>query len=758
MSHLRFVCRGLGALGMALLAAAAIRLASGQSAPAGQPITTLTDETGQLLKKWAAEGTAAGNVGDQYDNRDRGHSGFHIEQFPQFSTISYTQQQRKANQDWGAQSRVLPGVVMGNSSTASEVTAAGSNPRLYYSDPNGLAFLTGQYIRNNLYIYPAHHDHLIGHDGNPLTSPGAYGDLFPTNTPFLIISQWSSFSDQPFMQAVAATLAAFRPEVKARLVKEGLLMPTVQMILRMNYGEVKKEEDYLTAAAHPTVFDGTRLNMAKMVEMAHAITLETIPPFVQLRVIEDRPARAGRDYFDAAPSEMLADSPFVIARIFRSTDRVRRIVLSAEGSGDINHRPLTCRWVVVRGDPEQVKIEPLNAAGNRVAIEVPYHPWAPIAPGSPWGSNRVDIGVVVHNRAYYSAPAFVTDFTLDSEGRTYGEDGRILEVGYGMTESFLPVGNYASLLEGVSAEKPSPVMALLSGELKPQEREALRDVAARYQPAQARLEAAQRYQREANASKVEADIKNANNTLNATTAAVNEILTKTPPGMAVSPKVFFEQRLAALLSDPELTIRHAALLAELLARAPTSRQAVLQAERKRLVALGIIKDQPGMAIELTPLRAGDAPLTQRLTDYEQACLARFNGEVLATLFYPDAIRHVLRVRYVDARLSAGKEWRDIYHYDAAGQLIGWTRYALNRTMEFTRDGYLVVAQDAAKRCLKAREVRYERKLLAPNETRPRGAEDRLLWATLEMTVTDKQYDYTYDGPNDRVGRAQPTAR
>ena len=45
-------------------------------------------------------------------------------------------------------------------------------------------------------------------------------------------------------------------------------------------------------------------------------------------------------------------------------------------------------------------------------------------------TNRVDIGVFVHNGTYYSAPAFITFFFLDNELRTYGSDGRIVDIYY----------------------------------------------------------------------------------------------------------------------------------------------------------------------------------------------------------------------------------------------------------------------------------------------------------------------------------------
>ena len=85
---------------------------------------------------------------------------------------------------------VRPHVTFGNSSTSAPPQLGGSNPRSYYVFPFGLSFLYNQYTRNNLYIYPEHRDHDPGHNGKN----DGYGDLYPTNTPYLIISQGSSGS------------------------------------------------------------------------------------------------------------------------------------------------------------------------------------------------------------------------------------------------------------------------------------------------------------------------------------------------------------------------------------------------------------------------------------------------------------------------------------------------------------------------------------------------------------------------------------
>src|SRR5436305_7448978 len=98
---------------------------------------------------------------------------------------------------------------------------------MYYTHQRGLPLLYEHYTHNNIYIYPEHRDHDPGHNGRG----DGFGDTYPTNTPYLITSQGSSGSDQPFLHAIPFTLAAFRPAVKKRLVESGLLMPTLQMIL-----------------------------------------------------------------------------------------------------------------------------------------------------------------------------------------------------------------------------------------------------------------------------------------------------------------------------------------------------------------------------------------------------------------------------------------------------------------------------------------------------------------------------------------------
>ncbi len=202
------------------------------------------------------------------------------------------------------------------------------------------------------------------------------------------------------------------------------------MIFRQSNKTVEKPEDYLTGKAHPTAFEGSAVDAEKMVTLAHSITPDVLPPIVALRIVEeDRPV-VGRDYFDIGPREHLLDTPSAIARVCKSSAYTRRIVLAADASKDLRSRPLTFRWVLLRGDADRVRIKPLDDAGTQAELQIDYQPRRPIAPGAERESNRVDIGVFAHNGVYYSAPAFVCYYTLDNEKREYDEQQRIRVVDY----------------------------------------------------------------------------------------------------------------------------------------------------------------------------------------------------------------------------------------------------------------------------------------------------------------------------------------
>src|SRR5262245_53199906 len=96
---------------------------------AKRPISGNTGAIGNSLRAWWKAGTAAGNVGDWYDNRDRGHSQLDLSLFPQLRAVRYSKADADARRDFGPQTQVLPKVVFGNSSTSAPPESSGSNVR-----------------------------------------------------------------------------------------------------------------------------------------------------------------------------------------------------------------------------------------------------------------------------------------------------------------------------------------------------------------------------------------------------------------------------------------------------------------------------------------------------------------------------------------------------------------------------------------------------------------------------------------------------
>jgi len=700
---------------------------------------------GKLLLDWHKDGTAAGNTGDFFDNRDRDHSPLKLDPYPQLDQIAYTADERKANKDWAMQRIILPHITFGNSSTSAGATQGGSNVRSYYTHPLGLRFIHAQYRLNNLYMYPAHHDHHPGHNGKPF-----YGDLFPTNTPYVIMSQGSSYTDQPFMKAVPVTLAAFHPEVKQKLADAGLLMPTVQMIFRSCNKHLADPKEYLTGKAHPTVFEGSWVDAEKMVRMAHDMKATDVPALVQMRVVDEDDAVLGKDHFDVGFEEKIYDTPCAIARIVRGGQQVRRLVVSAEDSVDLNGKPLTYQWQVLRGDASRITIKPLNETGSIVEIRVAYHERRPVA-GAPLkiDSNRVDIGAFVHNGTYHSAPGFVTFYTLDNEARAYDDKGRLLERAFGVGETDLAITDWNAAFDTLKAEGNGLAIKLLKAPFQEAELAVLAKAGEEYRAALAKQAEAQGKSKTATdaKNKAAADLKVADTKLaeakkanqkddneqtraalkeatatrdaaadaskkadvdaqaaqkeaEAARKATEDVLNLKRDGLALPAKAAIEGVLQRLKQDAAFAVTHAKAMDELLQGADAGRKGRVAAARKRLIGLGVAEAE-GEGLQWKPLRAGS------LTAFERGAIDRYQGELLAALVYPKFLTSTFKVNFVDQRIYAAKDWRDVYRHAADGTPLGWTRYDGAEPRDFNPEGELVLDRDPQGRPRKTRTMRYE---------------------------------------------------
>lgn len=387
----------------------------------GQPVTELKTDVGQKVAEWYLRGTGAGLKNHLYDNHDGDHSNMRQRLFLQLDWVEFSDEAKRRNLNLGLQLQFFyNAITIGNSSQAlTHGPYWRSLPRMAYTSPRNVSLLYMQYTSNHLYVYPEHKDHDI-----------KMGDLFASNTPYVLISQGSSGSDRRLLEAVGWTLASFQPKTKQKLAKRGALMAAVQMVFRRSNKRVQSAEDYLSGKAHPTVFDGETIDELRLINLAHEIKPDRVPPVAELRVVEEDEPVLGVDYFDDVPRVKLFDTPAAISRLQKSTQRTYRMVVSAEPSYDLNNRPLTYYWRVLRGDSNQIQIKPLNEDHSLVEIIVPFQERRPIEPGSEMTSSRVDIGAFVFNGTYYSAPAFISFQSPTNEIRKYNQHGDIESVEY----------------------------------------------------------------------------------------------------------------------------------------------------------------------------------------------------------------------------------------------------------------------------------------------------------------------------------------
>ena len=396
-------------------------------ATAATTVATGKDEIARLLNEWYAEGTAAGLSSVLYDNHDRDHSNMNYARFSQLARIEYSPAAAAEKLSNGLQNDLYYSrTTLGNSSTSLVGGAFWrSQPRFAYTNTRNAELLAFQYFRNHLYIYPEHRDYDPGQNG-----AGGYGDTYPANTPYVVISQGSSGSDRVFLDAIASTLAAFHPDVLQTLQANGTVYPCVQMILRRCLKSVTTDADYLSGIAHPPVFDGQQLDPLRMIQMAHSITPATLPPVVMLKVQQETNNVVGKDYFEIADREVLFTTPAAIARICRGLNNPKIITIDASQSQRTKGVDLKWHWVILQGDSARIEITPQNQDSTVATISVQHHERRPIREGSKMESSRVDVGVFVSNGTFFSPPAIVSFYWPEDEQRIYNDDGKIQSVQY----------------------------------------------------------------------------------------------------------------------------------------------------------------------------------------------------------------------------------------------------------------------------------------------------------------------------------------
>lgn len=330
----------------------------------------------------------AGNKGDMYLNRDRGHSTLAAKNYPGLTVVHMGAEARAKGVDIDYPNTMFPYPVFGNCSRALlSGPAWRSLPR---SMMTGQAFrlkaMSKYYMSNQVWVFPAAHDY------PPL---GKYGDVFASQTPYWIVTQGRSWSDQYYLRAALEASRSIPGETKKDIVSRGLLAPVIQTIIRKSLLSVSNDVDYLTAKAHPTAFPPNGLDMARLKKLAGAMTPETVPPVALIKGVaigQSRPDEAQQKM-----PELTYVSPAAWAFVLRKPDNIRTFVIGATGAEEY-------AFAAVHGAEGAAKIEKLGKSAAKITLDKSL-----LTP-----TNRVDIAVLGKNaKTGWGAPAFVSFAVLD---------------------------------------------------------------------------------------------------------------------------------------------------------------------------------------------------------------------------------------------------------------------------------------------------------------------------------------------------------
>lgn len=610
-----------------------------------QPVCTDKSKVCKLLNKWYKEGSAAGNTGDFYDNRDRNHSRVKLESYPQLNEVEYTFDERSQYKDWAGQHKILPHVTVGNSSTAGKL---GSNPRAwYYTTQEGMNFLYSQYRKNNLYVYPEHKDY------DPIAMDGK-NDTFPTNSPYLVISKGSSGSDRQFLHAFLRTLAAFDPKVKTTLVNTGMLMPTVQQIFRMSNAQVNNDGDYLSGKAHPPVFEGKNIREKKMIEKAHSMTLEKIPPIVNLKEIE---VTDGSPAFKTSEEESLANTPSVIAKVYRGNEPKKKIVVSAEDSTDLFARPLKYHWIVLHGDKDNIEIDTKDE-GKTAEIIFPYqHPFV-VDNKTGLKSSRIDIGVFADNGITLSAPAFITVYNLPNELRTYSDKGNIQEIFYAAKEMGISVKSWSDLLKVITNKDGTYPTELFQENYSPEQ-------VAFFLKQEPRIKI------------LEQDVINAKIELDNLKELRKKVGNRLVPNKEIKELnkklVEAKQSLHQALSQKHAILNNHSIQEDLLQVIDSYIYDLSFYNREQKLIDSVAKGKQRQLHSIVGRLSRDGVLKKNpkeLTRYEKSEIEELNLYIFSNILYPSSIKMWVKPNYVDPRLTTPKKTLRRFEYDTKGNKTG----------------------------------------------------------------------------------------
>lgn len=346
----------------------------------------------ERINQWYREGTAAGLSQDTFRSFDNGHSGIPLNNYPQMQSVAPV---AAFGSLW--ENIFLPRVTMGVQSYGVEgksVIEDRSRRMLrafYESNATRPAFqrpYRAFYENNFLFVAPA-----VG-------SYKAEADTFAFLSPFYVHSIGASGSDSRLLKPLVLASAAFPPELKTRMLRLGLFVPTMMYLFKSSIADdIKSPAAHVPAYALPAEaadgFEGPTPFLDNLLNSAH--NLIHIPPVCRMKLLDV--AIEGGEGHDYGGEAYWEDSIYGFTAALREG---QSLVLKVDlrYSWTDHNLPIEKYHVsLLRG---KGTIEFLNKEKSKLMVRIP---WSPTDTRRDF---RTDILLLVHDGTYYSAPAYIS--------------------------------------------------------------------------------------------------------------------------------------------------------------------------------------------------------------------------------------------------------------------------------------------------------------------------------------------------------------
>lgn len=343
------------------------------------------------INAWYREGTAAGLTQDTFRSFDNNHSSIRLGAYPQMKSVPPIP---AIGAPWENvfRHRVTLGVQSYGNEGRSVIEAQTRTllRAIYESNASHADFqriYRSFYENNFLYAAPA-----VGS-----YKPGK--DAFSILSPFYLHSIGASGTDSRLLKPLVFASAALPPELKTRILRQGLFVPAMMFLLKSHItGDITSPEAHVPAYTLPAEaaddYEGDAPFLDTLLNAAH--NLSHIPPVCRFRILKlnvendddsiDRPT-----YYE--------DNTYAFAGALRHGQTLT-LDLDLRFSWTDQNRPIKRYEVILlRGKAE---ILPLEKDLSRVQISLPWN-----VAGKDHDF-RTDVLLLVHDGAYYSAPAYLS--------------------------------------------------------------------------------------------------------------------------------------------------------------------------------------------------------------------------------------------------------------------------------------------------------------------------------------------------------------